>query len=138
MFNWIKKILLHWAARKGYTTIARLLIRLGADIDNILSTDSQAADYNNHMETLKSILNKGVDADSKGKALLFAAANDHKEIVRLLLDKALFTAAGHGHKKTVELLLNQEVDASHIGQALLVATLLGHKETVELLLGKEV
>ncbi|GHM58763.1 MAG: hypothetical protein sL5_03610 [Candidatus Mesenet longicola] len=147
MFNWIKKNFLRWAAHKGHIKTARLLIKLGADIDNILSTDLQADDYSNRIEILKSILNKGVGAKSKGKALLFAAANGHEDIIQLLLNKrvdakyveeALKSAIYFGHKEIAELLLEKGVDIKYIEEALADADAFNREGIIQLISDTEV
>ncbi|XGA08208.1 MAG: ankyrin repeat domain-containing protein [Wolbachia endosymbiont of Xenopsylla cheopis] len=71
MFNWIKKTcnsLLRWVARKGYITIARLLIKLGADVnakDNDGETALHCAAVNGHKKTVELLSNYKIKDSDK-------------------------------------------------------------------------
>ncbi len=124
------------------------------------NTDSRQlfnAATTNDVETVKVLLNKGVNINAKdthgATALIKAASRGYADMTRLLLDKgaeinvkandgwtALMGAAGGGETNTVKLLLDKGVDINAKDTngmtALLFAAAKGQIDTVRLLLDK--
>lgn len=116
--------LLHIAAQKGHTEIARLLIKNGAIVNKLDKdewTPLYTASYYGQTETFKLLLEAWADSSIKDKdsnaPLHIAAQKGHTEIVKLLIaagadltitDKygktPLYRAARGGHTEIVELL----------------------------------
>lgn len=85
---------LHWAAYKGHTEIARLLLDRGASVDcrnDFDYTPLLYATRYGHQETVRLLLNRGASVDCKTTwgftPLHWAVYRHHLEIVRLLLEK---------------------------------------------------
>jgi ankyrin repeat protein len=124
------KGLLHWAAIKGYASLASTLIDGGKPVDC------------------------AVDSESASTPLHYAAMTGHSEVVQILLDKgakvdatcrthgatALHYASYHRHLEVAKLLLAQganiEATDKNGGTPLHPAAFAGHLEIVKLLLEK--
>src|SRR5690606_4058652 len=133
---------------------------------NINSTDELgrtavvAATYNNQVDTVKALIQKGADINIRdnhlNNVLLYAGAEGLLEIVKLAIDAgadtkltnrfggtALIPASERGHVEVVnELLTRSDIDVNHINNlhwtALLEAVILGdggekHQQIVQLL-----
>jgi uncharacterized protein len=153
------RTLLTYAASKGYTDIIRVLLKYGADIEQIdymgLTALIWAVD-NGHIDTVRFLLaNEGVEIGYINyrmvrTALMFAASNGHFDIVKILLDKgaeinakgyggetALMYAAEKGHIDIVKALLakgaeiNSKTDEGDT--ALTLASKNNHPDIVKLL-----
>src|ERR1035437_9103176 len=124
------------------------------------NTDSRQlfnAATTNDVETVKVLLNKGVNINAKdtngATALIKAASRGYADMTRLLLDKgaeinvkadygwtALIGAAGGGYADMTRLLLDKGADINAKADegitALMIAAVKGHADTVNLLLDK--
>ncbi len=152
--------ILHRAAQAGHLQLVELLIAKGAPVD-IRSHDGNnrtplhLAASENQIDTVTLLLEKGADIDARGKgkgeryggwnALTFAAWNNHKGMVELLIRKgaavktiALWHAVYRGHKDIAELLLANGAVVDRPGRKtwgpLHIAVETGRPEMVQLLL----
>ena len=112
---------------------------------------------NGDVETVKALVNQGVDVNDLTKYHahpLQAASNEgHTEIVQILLDNganvnaqsgyygnALQAAARRGHSSAVQLLLNHDANVNaqggRHGSAVQAASRMGHKSTIQVLLDR--
>ena len=146
---------LEFAAQSGSLEIIGLLYEERARLIKNYKNDGSislrsAAEYG-HLETVRLLLEKGVDPNSVNTALMFAAKNGHLEIVLLLLEKkaepnwvdrkgytTLMYAAKNGHLEIVRLLFGKGANPKLITRigftALMFAAKNGHPEIVQLLL----
>jgi hypothetical protein len=151
---------LYYAAYLGLTTITKLLLEKGANVNVKSGTHGnalQAAAAEGHEQVVKMLLDKGANVNARGghygNALYAASASGHKQIVKVLLDAGanfnaygkdynitLHAASAEGYKEIVELLLTAgaEVDAEsddyNYRYALQAASAGGREEIVKLLL----
>jgi ankyrin repeat protein len=150
----------YYAAQLGLSTITRLLLDKGADVNaqgGEYGNALQAASWRSHDKIVKLLLDKGADVNAQGgeygNALQAASFNGNKKIVKLLLDKgadvnaqggrygnALQAASLGGHEAVVQLLLDKGADVNaqggRYGNALQAASSRGHEAVVQLLLDK--
>jgi hypothetical protein len=116
---------LYYAAMLGFSTITRLLLDKGADVNaqgGYYGNALQAASLRGHEQVVKTLLDKGADVNAQGayygNALQAASAGGHEQVVKTLLDKgADVNAQGGGY-----------------GNALQAALLRGHEQVVKTLL----
>jgi len=124
-----------WACRKGFTEVARVLLKSGANVDSTGMFGWSAllvSVHGNHVETLKLLLQHKPNVntcDAQRHTPLIAASKDGRlEIVRLLLKSrafvnlsdeyghtALIHAARGAHLEVVDLLLKHHADIDHSG-----------------------
>jgi hypothetical protein len=117
---------LYYAARLGLSTITRLLLDKGAEVNaqgGRLRNALQAASAGGHEQVVKMLLDKDADVNAQGgfcgNALYAASDGGHEQVVKMLLDKGaevnaqggLFGIARHaalyrGHKQVVKMLLD--------------------------------
>ncbi|KAI0574012.1 multiple ankyrin repeats single kh domain protein [Pyrenophora tritici-repentis] len=137
---------LYYAALLGLSTVTRLLLDAGADVN------AQGGEYGNALQAallegdeqvVKTLLDKGADVNAQGglygNALLAASYGGHEQVVKTLLDKgaevnaqgglygnALQAASAGGHEQVVKTLLDKgaEVNAQggYFGNALQAAS----------------
>jgi hypothetical protein len=116
---------LYYAALLGFSTVTRLLLDEGADINaqgGHYGNALQAASAGGHEQVVKMLLDKGADVNAQGghyvNALQAASAGGHEQVVRMLLDN------------------NADVNAQggDCGNALQAASLEGHEQVVKMLL----
>jgi ankyrin repeat protein len=151
---------LYYAALLGFSTIARLLLDQGADINaqgGRYGNALQAASWGGHEQIVKTLLDKGADVNAQagryGNALQAASWGGHEQIIKTLLDKgadvnaqggdygnALQAASWGGHEQVVKTLLDKGADvnaqAGRYGNALQAASWGGHEQIVKTLLDK--
>ncbi|KAJ4380356.1 hypothetical protein N0V86_004667 [Didymella sp. IMI 355093] len=151
---------LYYAACLGLSTITRLLLNKGADVNaqgGAYSNALQAASYGGHKQVVKMLLNKGANVNAQGgaysNALLAASLRGHEQVVEMLLDRganinaqggsfgnALQAASYGGHKQVVEMLLNNKAKVNTqggvYGNALQAASYKGDKQVLKMLLNK--
>ncbi|CAG8466770.1 4170_t:CDS:2, partial [Scutellospora calospora] len=122
------KTALHWAAKKGYTSIAETLLKYKAQVDtpdNDRCTSLFYAAKAGHDEVINILINHGADinhVDKNGKTALHEAASyGHQNIIKILLEKnaninavsnnnwtLLHFAATAGHVEVIKTLLEQK------------------------------
>jgi ankyrin repeat protein len=85
--------LLHVVSARGYTTLVRILLAAGADVNAVSDFKSSAliwAAIFGHVETLELLINAGADLNHKNKskrsALSFASGKDNLPAVKYLLE----------------------------------------------------
>ncbi|KAE8823749.1 hypothetical protein PTNB73_10123 [Pyrenophora teres f. teres] len=151
---------LYYATMLGFSTITRLLLDKGADVNaqgGDYGNALQAASYQGHEQVVKTLLDKGADVNAQGgrygNALQAASYQGHEQVVKTLLDKgadvnaqggeygnALQAASYEGHEQVVKMLLNKGADVNAQGgrysNALQAASLQGHEQVVKTLLDK--
>jgi ankyrin repeat protein len=151
---------LYYAAMLGLSTVTRLLLDKGAEVNaqgGDYGNALQAASYRGHEQVVKTLLDKGAEVNAQGglygNALQVASFGGHKQVVKALLDKgaevnaqggsygnALQAASAEGHEQVVKTLLDKgaEVNAQggHYGNALQAASARGHEQVVKTLLDK--
>jgi ankyrin repeat protein len=156
--------MLHRAAQRGHLQLVELLIAKGVPVDE-RSHDGKnvtpllLAASENQIDTVTLLLEKGADIDARGKgesyegwnALAFAAWNNHKEMVELLIRKGaplkrftrdkinpLWFPVYKGYKDITELMLAKgavvDVPGSHQWGSLHIAVEKGYPDLVKLLL----
>jgi hypothetical protein len=153
---------LYYAALLGLSTVTRLLLERGADVNaqgGEYSNALQAASFDGNEKIVKLLLDKGADINAQGEeygnALQAASSRGHETVVQLLLDKgadvnaqggyygnALDAASSEGHEAVVQLLLDKGADINAqggvYGNALQAASIRGHEVVVQLLRDKGV
>jgi ankyrin repeat protein len=150
-----KESALTWAARLGWTSIARMIAARG---EIVHGTHLQEAAASGSVPTVAMLLEHGHDPNHRNRdgwsAIHSAAEEGHLDIVRLLLEAGadpnalssygtspLHCAANGGHVSIVSLLLLAEVDAlkstCHGWTALHHATYMGHSDVVRVLLADD-
>jgi ankyrin repeat protein len=84
---------LYYAAMLGLSTITRLLLDAGADVNaqgELFSNALQVALWGGHEQVVKMLLNKGADVNAQGghfgNALQAASEGGHEQVVKTLLD----------------------------------------------------
>jgi ankyrin repeat protein len=119
---------LHFAAEKGHTEMAELLIKKGADVnakDEFGCTPLHKAAYNGHIEVVKLLIKAGADVEVKddlGHTPMIWAIREDKTGVEKLL------------KEVEEELIKSKVKSKEASKPLLqVAAEKGHTAMVELL-----
>ncbi|CAA9959481.1 Arp Ankyrin repeat protein [Pyrenophora teres f. maculata] len=151
---------LYYATMLGFSTITRLLLDKGADVNvqgGLYGNALQAASLQGHEQVVKMLLDKGADVNAQGghysNALQAASARGHEQVVKTLLDKgadvnaqgggysnALQAASYEGHEQVIKTLLDKGADVNvqggEYGNALQAASLQGHEQVVQTLLDK--
>jgi ankyrin repeat protein len=149
---------LYYAALLGFSTVTRLLLDAGAEVNaqgGEYGNALQAASAGGYEQIVKTLLDAGAEVDTEGgeysNALQAASAEGHEQVVKTLLDagaevnaegryygNALYAASARGHKQVVKTLLDAgaEVNAEggHYGNALYAASVRGHEQVVKTLL----
>jgi hypothetical protein len=149
---------LYYAALLGFSTIARLLLDKGAEVNaqgGEYGNALQAASVRGHEQVVKTLLDKGAEVNAQGgiygNALQAASVRGHEQVVKMLLDKgakvnaqggyfgnALQAASVRGHEQVVKTLLDKgaEVNAQggYFGNALQAASFRCHEQVVKMLL----
>jgi hypothetical protein len=117
---------LYYGAKLGLSTITKLLLDKGADVNakgGYYGNALQAASAGGHEQVVKTLLDKGADVNAQnglyGNALQAASAGGHEQVVKTLLDKgadvnaqsglfgnALRAASAGGHEQVVKTLLD--------------------------------
>jgi hypothetical protein len=118
----------YYAAQLGLSTITRLLLERGADVNaqgGEYGNALQAASFDGNEKIVKLLLDKGADVNAQGgrygNALQAASSRGHEAVVQLLLDtgadvnaqggrygNALQAASSEGHEAVVQLLLDRD------------------------------
>jgi hypothetical protein len=153
---------LYYAAQLGLSTITRLLLEQGADVNaqgGVCGNALQAASFRGHEAVVQLLLDKGAEVNAQGgeygNALQAASIRGYEAVVQLLLDKgadvntqggvygnALQAASIRGHEAVVQLLLDKGADVNAqggvYGNALYAASIRGHEAVVQLLRDKGV
>lgn len=77
------------AASKGHTKVVAALVEAGADVNktNSIFTPLTLAAAAGHIDVLRILLNKPVDAEAINRAFVNAAGSRRREVVRVLLDR---------------------------------------------------
>jgi uncharacterized membrane protein len=151
---------LYYAALLGFSTITRLLLDKGAEVNaqgGDFGNALQAASRGGHEQVVKTLLDKGAEVNAQGghfgNALQAASWGGHEQVVKTLLDKgaevnaqggaygnALQAASRGGHEQVVKTLLDKgaEVNAQggDFGNALQAASRGGHEQVIKTLLDK--
>ncbi|KAK2593560.1 hypothetical protein QQS21_008735 [Conoideocrella luteorostrata] len=147
-----------WAAKKGYTATARLLIEQGAAIEaqnSHGSTPLIAAAANGHEAAARLLIEQGATIEAHNSygstPLIAAAANGHEAAARLLIEQGaaieaqdsygstpLIAAAANGHEAAARLLIEQgaaiEAQDSYGSTPLIAAAANGHEAAARLLI----
>jgi hypothetical protein len=150
---------LYYAALLGFSTITRLLLDAGADVNaqgGRYGNALQAASEGGHKQIVKTLLDKGANVNAQGglysNALRAASLRGHEQVVKTLLNagadvnaqggrygNALQAASEGGHERVVKTLLDTGADVNAqgglYGNALRAASLGGHEQVVKTLLG---
>ncbi|KAI4940771.1 hypothetical protein J4E91_011258 [Alternaria rosae] len=151
---------LYYAALLGFSTVTRLLLDKGADVNaqgGSCGNALQAASERGHEQVVKMLLDQGADVNAQhgldGNALYAASSGGHEQVVKMLLDQgadvnaqgglcsnALQVASDRGHEQVVKMLLNKgaEVNAQGVlySNALQAASYKGHEQVVKTLLNQ--
>jgi ankyrin repeat protein len=151
---------LYYAAQLGLSTITKLLLDRGDDVNaqgGRYSNALQAASDGGHEQVVEMLLDKGADVNAQGgyygNALQTASARGHEQLVKMLLDKgadvnaqsgqygnALQAASEGGHEQVVKMLLDKgaavNAQGGVYGNALQTASVAGHEQVVKMLLDK--
>ncbi|RYO53180.1 hypothetical protein AA0113_g9296, partial [Alternaria arborescens] len=149
---------LYYAALLGFSTVTRLLLDAGAEVNaegGHFGNALQAASYRGHEQVVKTLLDAGAEVNAQGgefgNTLYAASYRGHEQVARMLLDagaevnaqggqfgNALQAASYGGYEQVVKMLLDQgaEVNAQggEYGNALQVASEGGHEQIVKTLL----
>ncbi|KAF2878542.1 vegetative incompatibility protein HET-E-1 [Massariosphaeria phaeospora] len=149
---------LYYAALLGLSTIARMLLDKGAEINaqgGRYGNALQAASGGGYEQVVKTLLDKGANVNAQGgdfgNALQAASYTGHKQVVKTLLDagadvnaqggafgNALQAASFRGYEQVVKTLLdkgaNVNAQGGDFGNALQAASEGGHKQVVKTLL----
>ena len=149
--------LLQLEALRGFLSITKDLLKMGADVNAIggqYGTALQAASSSGHESIVQLLLEQGADANvmggQYGTALQAASSSGHESIVQLLLEQgadvnasggqfgsALQAASYADHESVVQLLLSKGADVNAIGgeygSALKAASIGGHEAVLQLL-----
>ncbi|KAF2823360.1 hypothetical protein CC86DRAFT_396160 [Ophiobolus disseminans] len=127
---------LYYAALLGLSTITRLLLEKGANVDaqgGGYGNALQAASEGGHEQIVKTLLDKGANVNAQGghygNALPAASLEGHEQIVKTLLDKGADVNAQGGHYGNAL----QAASARGHEQA---ASARGHEQVVKTLLDK--
>ncbi|KAI4943376.1 hypothetical protein J4E91_009285 [Alternaria rosae] len=95
---------LYYAAMLGFSTVTRLLLDKGAEINaqgGHYGNALQAASAGGHEQVVKTLLNKGAEVNAQGghygNALHAALVRGHEQVVKKLLDKGANVNAQGGH-----------------------------------------
>ncbi|RAQ98684.1 vegetative incompatibility protein HET-E-1 [Stemphylium lycopersici] len=149
---------LYYAALLGFSTVTRLLLDKGANVNaqggrhgNAL----QAASLEGHEQIVKMLLDAGANVNAEGgdysNALQAASWRGHEQVVKTLLDaganvnaeggeygNALQAASEGGHEQVFKMLLDAGAEVNtqggRYGNALQAASLEGHEQVVKTLL----
>jgi ankyrin repeat protein len=151
---------LYYAAGLGLSTIARLLLDEGAEVNaqgGRFGNALQAASERGHKQVVKMLLEKGANVNALagffGNALQAASWGGHEQVVKLLLDKgaevnaqdgtysnALHAASSTGYEQVVKILLDKGANVNALGgffgNALQAASRGGYEQVVKILLEK--
>ncbi|KAI2484784.1 multiple ankyrin repeats single kh domain protein [Pyrenophora tritici-repentis] len=151
---------LYYAALLGFSTITRLLLDKGTNVNakgGYYGNALQAASFKGHEQVVKMLFDKGTDVNAQGgcygNALQAALVGGHEQVVKMLLNKgadinakggvfgnALQAASFKGHEQVVKMLLDKGTDVNAqggcYGNALQAASYEGHKQVVKMLLDK--
>ncbi|KAI1676258.1 Ankyrin repeat domain protein [Pyrenophora tritici-repentis] len=151
---------LYYAALLGFSTVTRLLLDAGADVNaqgGEYGNALQAASSGGHEQVVKMLLNQGADVNAQGwldgNALYAASDRGHEQVVKMLLDagadvnaqgglysNALQAASSGGHEQVVKMLLDAGADVNAQGvlysNALQAASYKGHEQVVKTLLNQ--
>jgi hypothetical protein len=118
---------LYYAALLGFSTVTRLLLDKGAEVNaqgGRYGNALQAASVRGHEQVVKTLLDKGAEVNAQGgeygKALQAASFRGHREIVTLLLNRGAQTNAL----------------GEYYGNVLQAASFGGHKDLVKLLISR--
>jgi hypothetical protein len=149
---------LYYAASLGFSTVTRLLLDAGADVNaqgGEYGNALQAASARGYEQVVKMLLDAGADFNAQGgdygNALQAASLGGYEQVVKTLLNagaevnaqggdfgNALQAASDGGHEQVVKTLLNAgaEVNAQggYYGNALQAALIWGHEQIVKMLL----
>ncbi|KAI1567422.1 Ank-2 multi-domain protein [Pyrenophora tritici-repentis] len=149
---------LYYATMLGFSTITRLLLDKGADVNaqgGRFGNALQAASYGGYEQVVKALLDNGADVNAQGgdynNALQAASVRGHEQVVKMLLDKgadvnaqggedgnALQAASWEGHEQVVKTLIDKGADVNAQGEeysnALYAASVEGHEQVVKRLL----
>ncbi|RYN52528.1 hypothetical protein AA0117_g13366, partial [Alternaria alternata] len=149
---------LYYAALLGFSTVTRLLLDAGAEVNaqgGRYSNALQAASARGHEQVVKTLLNAGAEVNAQGgrygNALQAASIFGHEQVVKTLLNagadvnaqggrygNALQAASIFGHEQVVKTLLNAGADINAqggaYGNALQAASYGGHEQIVKTLL----
>ncbi|EDU50673.1 vegetative incompatibility protein HET-E-1 [Pyrenophora tritici-repentis Pt-1C-BFP] len=149
---------LYYATMLGFSTITRLLLDKGADVNaqgGRFGNALQAASYGGYEQVVKALLDNGADVNAQGgdynNALQAASVRGHEQVVKTLLDKgadvnaqggrfgnALQAASYGGYEQVVKTLLDNGADVNAQGgdynNALQAASVRGHEQVVKRLL----
>ncbi|RII20696.1 hypothetical protein CUC08_Gglean001282 [Alternaria sp. MG1] len=149
---------LYYAALLGFSTVTRLLLDAGAEVNaegGYNGNALQAASDGGYEQVVKTLLDAGAEVNAQegvfGNALQAASLRGHEQVVKILLNQgaevnaeggeygnALQAASEGGHEQVVKTLLDAgaEVNAQGgvFGNALQAASLEGHEQVVKMLL----
>jgi hypothetical protein len=149
---------LYYAALLGFSTVTRLLLDAGADVNaqgGLFGNALQAASLRGYEQIVKMLLDAGADFNAQGgdygNALQAASAGGYEQIVKTLLNaganvnaqggfygNALQAASLGGHEQIVKTLLNAgavvNAQGGVFGNALQAASEGGHEQIVKTLL----
>jgi hypothetical protein len=149
---------LYYAAQLGLSTITKLLLDRGDDVNvqgGSYGNALQAASEGGYEQVVKMLLDKGADVNAQGgpygNALQAASKRGHEQVVKRLLDEgadvnaqgghynnALQAASERGHEQVVKMLLDKGADVNAqgglYGNALQAASERGHEQVVKMLL----
>jgi ankyrin repeat protein len=150
----------YYAAQLGLSTITRLLLERGADVNaqgGVYGNALQAASREGYEAVVRLLVDKGADVNAQGgeygNALQVASSGGHEAVVQLLLDKgadvnaqggeygnALQAASWRGREAVVRLLVDKGADVNAqggwYGNALQAASSDGNEKIVKLLVDK--
>ncbi|KAJ5378157.1 ankyrin repeats (3 copies) domain-containing protein [Penicillium cataractarum] len=100
---------LHWAARHGYETLTRMLLKIDVDIDkdaknHATLTPLHCATEEGHAATVRLLLEAGADNDAKNRwgetPLHEAADGGYEATIRVLLEAGVNVQATNNHDQT--------------------------------------
>ncbi|CAN9361213.1 unnamed protein product [Alternaria alternata] len=149
---------LYYAALLGFSTVTRLLLNKGAEINaqgGHYGNALQAASEGGHEQVVKTLLDAGAEVNAQGghygNALQAASEGGHEQVVKTLLDagaevnaqggdygNALQAASEGGYEQVVKTLLDAgakvNAQGGYYGNALQAASIGGHEQVVKMLL----
>jgi hypothetical protein len=149
---------LYYAALLGLSTVTRLLLSKGADVNaqsRLFGTALEAASWRGDEQIVKTLLDQGADVNAQsrrhGNALQAASKGGREQVVKMLLDRgadvnaqgglfgnALQAASEGGHEQVVKTLLDQGANVNAqgglFGNALQAALEGGNEQVVKTLL----
>ncbi|KAH6838311.1 vegetative incompatibility protein HET-E-1 [Alternaria alternata] len=149
---------LYYAALLGFSTVTRLLLDKGAEVNaqgGYYGNALQAASWGGHEQVVKTLLDAGAEVNAQGghydNALQAASLRGHEQVVKTLLDtgaevnaeckefgNALQAASAGGHEQVAKTLLDNGAEVNPegglYGNALQAASAGGYEQVAKTLL----